>query len=397
MATLIREIQITLFAGQRQMSFTTVEDLEGWLEIEGSFWLESSRRPVDSNLINYWNEQSNFFAHAINYTKKYASYLEESNAQRAQQIHDVLNSHLQRLGSGEIVTSDSELFPAIVDLSTHSVDVAALVMLAARSDADSTLGRISNTPVKALVKLSLLNSRAKGSKDWLIPHRKELTALQSQYRSELNTLQLLNDARAADFSKLYSEGEKAGISRDSAWNEQTERFGEEWLQMKRVYDEQLALLAPTQYWDKRAKAHATWSGVIAIFFTAVLGSTLATFVVLGSPHLLAASLAKDVSPLLTLIPVLIPAFAAIWVLKILSRLLSENLQMMRDARERETMVKTFLALMRDEERGKALVRDEDRILILHALFRPSTVNAVDDAPPVHWFDILSNKVGAKKP
>lgn len=59
------------------------------------------------------------------------------------------------------------------------------------------------------------------------------------------------------------------------------------------------------------------------------------------------------------------------------------------------MVKTFLALMRDDTAGKTLVKDDDRILILHSLFRPSSVSAVDDAPPVHWFDILTNKVSSK--
>lgn len=113
------------------------------------------------------------------------------------------------------------------------------------------------------------------------------------------------------------------------------------------------------------------------------------------PHLFEVAAQKDVSPILTLVPVAVLAFAGIWVLKMLSRLLSENLQMMRDARERETMVKTFLALMRDDKNGKSLVNDNDRILILHSLFRPSSIAATDDAPPVHWFDILTNKTGGK--
>ena len=113
------------------------------------------------------------------------------------------------------------------------------------------------------------------------------------------------------------------------------------------------------------------------------------------PRLFELASQKDVSPILTLVPVAVLAFAGIWVLKMLSRLLSENLQMMRDARERETMVKTFLALKRDDKDGKSIVNDNDRILILHSLFRPSSVSAIDDAPPVHWFDILTNKVSGK--
>lgn len=396
MATPLEEIEFTLFETPRRLVFTTAEDLDRWLESEGSFWHEKMKWPQDQNLVNYWIEQSSFFSTARNLTANYVNAIHESDEGRARQIHRRIVSHLTGLTTGTIVSSDNDLYPAIVDLATHNSDVAALVMLAARSDANNLLGHMSSAPVRSLIQLSLLNSRAKGSKDWLTPHRKELTGLQSQYQTELTALQSLHQESATALTGLQTQSEEAKESRGREWSEQRDSFNEEWTRLKRIYDEQLALLAPTQYWDKRAKMHALQAAIFASIFCIVLGITLSVFVFDAMPHLLTASKAKDVSPLLALIPVAIPAFAAIWVLKILSRLLSENLQMMRDARERETMVKTFLALMHDEERGKTLVRDEDRILILHALFRPSAVNAVDDAPPVHWFDILSNKVGAKK-
>jgi hypothetical protein len=48
-------------------------------------------------------------------------------------------------------------------------------------------------------------------------------------------------------------------------------------------------------------------------------------------------------------------------------------------------------LINDQERGKALVTDEYRILILRSLFRPSAIASMDDAPPVHWFDLLMRR------
>jgi hypothetical protein len=94
------------------------------------------------------------------------------------------------------------------------------------------------------------------------------------------------------------------------------------------------------------------------------------------------------SVLVDILPVIVPAFAAIWVLRILGRQLAESLAMMKDASERVTLVKTFLALMRDETAGNPVVRDEDRALILQALFRQSRITAVDDSPPINAFEAI---------
>ena len=94
------------------------------------------------------------------------------------------------------------------------------------------------------------------------------------------------------------------------------------------------------------------------------------------------------SPLLALAPLLIPLLGGVWILRILARLFSENVKTLQDARERVTLVTTFLALMRDEKNGK-VVTDDDRKIILQALFRQSSVTASDDAPPFSLWELLS--------
>ncbi|MGW8276162.1 DUF6161 domain-containing protein [Xanthomonas axonopodis] len=94
------------------------------------------------------------------------------------------------------------------------------------------------------------------------------------------------------------------------------------------------------------------------------------FIAKGVPYL--SGIKEKANVFIGLAPLVIPAFAAIWILRILGRLLSESLALMRDASERRTLVMTFLALMKDNSTGKSVIKDEDRILILHALFRPSS-------------------------
>ena len=157
----------------------------------------------------------------------------------------------------------------------------------------------------------------------------------------------------------------------------------------------MAMAAPSQYWQGRAGSHKNQAIAFGFVFAAILSVGLWFFFADGLSYLAGHAGKAGSSVILTLVPVAIPAFALIWVMRILGRMLGESLHMMRDAKERETMVKTFLAFVHDEERGKSLLLEQDRILILHALFRPSSVTSVDDSPPIHWFDILTNKMADK--
>ena len=68
-------------------------------------------------------------------------------------------------------------------------------------------------------------------------------------------------------------------------------------------------------------------------------------------------------------------------MRLVSRVFLSNLALQTDSSERVVMIQTFLALMEDEEK----VKEEDRMLILPAIFRPSpTLHGSDDAAPPHW-------------
>ena len=51
------------------------------------------------------------------------------------------------------------------------------------------------------------------------------------------------------------------------------------------------------------------------------------------------------------------------------------------------MVETYLALMKDQASN---IKDEDRFLILNALFRRYQSDGTDDAPPPNMIEILKN-------
>lgn len=350
---------------------------------------------MDDTLKNYLSKQVTFYQTARNLLDDFKSTLPKNKN------NTTLASHFSQIDNGTVITSDYDIFPAIVDAAKKNPDSAALIYMSARSDAKRIVGTFYNQfdhhiPANAIVDLVLLQSRSKGTKDWLLPQRKELTALKDECQAGLNEIRSRFDEQSQAIDEQRQFAKQAHKNREDQWDILQGGIASDWSSLKKIYDEQLALLAPTQYWSERAENHQCAAICFALAFGIALIASMIAFACLAMPYMSGLATNKEASLVLTLVPVAVPAFAGFWVLRILSRLLSENLQMMRDARERETMVKTFLALMRDDKSGKSIVNDNDRILILHSLFRPSSVTAVDDAPPVHWFDILTNKVGLNK-
>lgn len=401
MSKFFREIKVTVSGNLRELNFQTPEDMRRWLDAEEPFWKGLDTKSMSRVFQSYWNFQVNFYASARQQLSQFEESLKNDQEQSARQLNEALVKHFNQVANGNVVTSDFEIYPAIVDMAASNTDVTGLLYLLARSDSAQTLGVIPNQnqrqalPVKTILDLILLYVRSKGSKDWLLPQRKELTALKDELQTALDSISSKHEEQNGEIEEQRKLANETHELRLGEWSTFKEELTREWRTLKKVYDEQLALLAPTQYWGDRATTHRNVAIAFALAFGLVLAVSIGLFAWLAMPHMFAVAGNKEISPILTLVPIAIPAFAGVWVLKMLSRLLSENLQMMRDARERETMVKTFLALMRDDKNGKSIVNDNDRILILHSLFRPSSVTAVDDAPPVHWFDILTNKVGPK--
>lgn len=398
MAKFFNEISFTSPGHSVDRRFPASEDLVRWVDAEVEFWAGITlEQNASQQARSYWQSQVNTLRELKRLAQDFDLKVEQDKEAEAHQVNQQIQKQATNVTKGNVVTSDHAFYPAIVDLAKTNPEVAALLMYAARSDSANTLGVLggSNLPFRSVLELIVLYSRSKGARDWLQPQRKELTLLKNDFQASLDEMRSAFAQQEIDISRQNENDSNNQQARIDEWDRRKLDLAKEWDELKRVYDEKLALLAPTQYWADRAIAHRKSAILFALAFAIAISISVAIFAVLAMPHLFAMASNRDVSPILTLIPIAVPAFAGIWVLKMLSRLLSENLQMMRDAKERETMVKTFLALMRDDKEGKSIVNDNDRILILHSLFRPSSITAVDDAPPVHWFDILTNKTGGK--
>lgn len=394
MSDLPTKLEVAVWgAAGRVLTFARTEDIVEWAEREAGNW--SVDENIRTNVLKqYWDQQHSAFLNIANQARQLDGWLktpeQPGHAQQAGQTFQSLRNLTAPISQGTLLTSDHQNFGYIAEIAKKDGDAAAVLMISSRSDGAGILSRIWQNCLDAVARLGidLIDGSKQG--EAIAAHRKTLASLNNNAQAELAALrQALADEqqRSQQIEKEHSQRVQAC---DEQWTALLKKSGEDWEGLKRTYDEKLSLLAPTDYWHTRAR-HYKFQGLgYAIAFGIALAVMIGLFAWLGIGEL---KTTKAISVWIAVLPIVILAFAGVWVLRILGRQLSESLMIMKDAEERETLVKTFLALMRDETTGKALINEADRVLILQALFRQSRVTAVDDSPPINSAEAILKSVG----
>lgn len=155
--------------------------------------------------------------------------------------------------------------------------------------------------------------------------------------------------------------------------------------LQKTFKENMALRSPVEYWDNRKIHHETqarFTGKIAFGSLAALAIALvlAAFWVLENLGPTGKPEAWRISFLAVL------AVLGIWGVRLAVRIFLSHIHLGTDAAERVTMVKTYLSLLE----GANLPNDDDRKLILSALFRPATDGLVkDEGLPSTFLEMLT--------
>ena len=143
----------------------------------------------------------------------------------------------------------------------------------------------------------------------------------------------------------------------------------------------LILTDAIEMWRKKSTGHkwafwlATLAFVVLVFSPLALGFTHAENLIRTIEELFPAS---GEIPFGRLLVVTVPLLGYAWILRLVSRYLTQNLNLGHDADLRRVMARTFVQLVSEG----AAKDDQDRATILSALFRPLPgTNADDDQPP----------------
>ena len=391
---LLSPITIGLWGTSEEQTFERVSDVIEWAEREANAWALSE--PSNLNLHKTWHKHRSTLDSIKGIAAELGQLLEKPEDERDDHVrgrirqYDAdLRNFLDYFSSGRCLSKVHPHFATIQALAETDPNAGAMLLSACLNNAHEAVSHAGQ--LDAIARIGATSFVDGARKKTIKALRDDLAALKKNAETDASTLRATIDEHNQSTKDNLQEHKEAVETREKIWNALLEKCDKDWVDLKRVYDEKLALLAPTEYWNTRATNHRKKAIGFAVAFAAALTVALCLFTYFGVSHLAKPG---TQSTLLAVIPVLVPAFAGVWVLRILGRLLSENLAITQDAQERETMVKTFLALMRDETTGKSVVTDEDRRIILHALFRPSSVTATDDTPPLHWID-AARKLGPK--
>jgi len=375
----------------RVLRFERTEDVTKWVENELQGWT-LKQAPSNRPLAQAWDSQRSGLQQIANFARQLEPLVSASQpiSERAQ--HDIaqalgrVRNSLTPIAQGILLTAEHPSYRFIADLAQKDGDGAAMLLLASRSDGAQAISRLAPpAPLDAIARIGVGLAESGDKSEDIEAYRRQLASISNESGKTLTDLReaLRKEAVAAEQTAAAHADRVEDHKRE--WKGLVEKCNKDWNELKALYDEKLSLLAPTDYWTTQAEQYKSQGIRYAIAFSVVLLASIFVFAIFGIDELKN----KDAhSVLITVLPVLVPAFAGIWVLRILGRQLAESLSMMKDANERVTLVKTFLALMRDEKAGKAVVKEEDRALILHALFRQSRITSVDDSPPINAFEAV---------
>jgi hypothetical protein len=164
-------------------------------------------------------------------------------------------------------------------------------------------------------------------------------------------------------------------------------------QLEQLYRSKLTLEEPALSWQnisvRKTRVWMTWLAAFAalvllpivagIFYWAPLSDSVSKLTSTnGNGSFSFAGLAI----------VTVPALLYGWLLKNVSRIFIQNLNLADDAAHRRSLALTYLGLLQNDRHPAS---DQDRAIILNALFRPIPPQTADEGPPAGVVDLIRNK------
>lgn len=160
--------------------------------------------------------------------------------------------------------------------------------------------------------------------------------------------------------------------------------------LRKTYSEAMTLRAPVEYWNARKTHHTSRSKTTgALAFGSMAGLAIGLGFI---GHWVLNNLTADGKPETWRVAIIgLVGVLGVWAVRLMVRLFLSNAHLATDAAERVTMVKTYLSLMEADK----LPTDDDKKLILAALFRPASDGMVKDEGLPHPALDFMTKIGGR--
>lgn len=362
------------------VSFKDLDELDKWHQEQKAFfqWVGQTSSQ-NQNIRGIWGHLNQKWQQAdklINNVRQHVG------TEREESQFTSLASQIQSLYSQNFLISSTASAKFVEELRETDPIVSAFAL-------SYFLGLgVQSNDLKALEGAFVALQFSKGVNSNIAHEISSLQELKNKWEQELNSLR-------NEYIELNNQEEQLQEEHKNNINEQKESFeevineGKETLaEIAETYDQKMALQSSVDYWKTKKIDH---DKLAKVFGFVSLGAGAAISLALGfTAYNLFEGIDKPEYWRIALLAIL--ASFGIWVVRILVRIFLSNLHLSTDAEERVTMIKTYIAMLRDGQGPK----DEDRQLVLQTMFRPSQIGLVkDEAAPPTVIDVVARMAGKK--
>jgi hypothetical protein len=197
---------------------------------------------------------------------------------------------------------------------------------------------------------------------------------------------LLEASQAAAKAGQAQKESRESVARLDAFIDEKEKLISE---LENLYRRQLTIQEPAVSWQRIAAQKTNvwrfWLALFACMIAIPISVALLEWetVTTAVTKMTAASTSGFSISGLAIITV--PALFYAWLLKNISRVFIQNLNLADDADHRRSLALTYMGLLQDEKRPTT---DQDRAIVLNALFRPIPPHTGDEGPPSGLIELI---------
>lgn len=397
-ANLKSPLEIGFERGTSPKIFASVEELRDWAGAERQKWA-GLRKPLVNNLkginlgvqidpfSNLKEEASNAISNPNQLTNVRNRIAENavkdriiSESPRGRWILEIAQREPMRAAMLIGLWSPGVLEPN--HLFSQDSDLPLRMRLFVRAALDADAFEAGEAPTGREAVSAAINDTLAKCERALAEQRSTTAELKTAREQHENDLQRLK----ADYLGQAEESAKSTKQTIEKLVEDSRKAFEEFRQ--HVLHE-MAHTEPVAHWESKAKRHSRWATSYQIIFLATtIGFATAwiTAFYLMATEQAIVDLIFDRGNQFSLRPILIlglPAVFVLWILRLLSRRMTIERALAEDSRERAVITRAMLAL---EKQG--VTSPEQRVLMLQALTRPSSVTAADDSAPMSLLEAL---------
>lgn len=377
---------ITLPLDEGPKDFDDIGELSEWAknQRDSLSWLQKAVKN-QGNIQQAWNVLNNSIQQVENFCNRYP---QQNEPQRRAEAQNVVKHFTNVVNAGHILTTGSADLAFIDSVRKEHSDIIAAYAYAFLAKHDF---QIASSAAFAGAHLAMRYQL--GSSDTVKAEKKALESTKRSWAVKFGKfhkkLQSDSDALIKDIEERQSSFNELISDLNQQTSDQKESFdaicsdGKKELEsIAETYDQKLALQSSVSYWRTKKRSHswAMWAtGVVSILSGA---ATAVGFISVAYIFLQGDWSQVEVWRFGVLVAI---STFGIWLTRLFGKIFVANLHLRTDAQERETMILTYLAMLREGD----VLKSDERELILQVVFRPGTSGYIKEDGPGGFGDLIS--------